>query len=340
MKLSRSGNFVKKTTIALGALLLPSTSHAARKVPDKPSFDRTVLHVQVILDKLGFAPGVLDGMGGKSLVSALKGFQTANNLTVTGKADADTLKALYPYRNWRPTVSLPLSADVLAGPFVNPLPKDPLEQAKLPTIGYRNALEALSERFHTTPDTLVALNPPGTRLAAGTRMVFPNALPTSRAYEVKDATWLATLQSLNVGAIQPKAKRVVVDKSESVLKVYDDQDRLVAQFPATMGSTHDPLPIGKWTIKGISYNPKFHYNASLFWDASDKDKKATLPPGPNGPVGVVWIDLSKPHYGIHGTPSPETISRAESHGCIRLTNWDAPRFALMFNSGFPAVFQP
>jgi lipoprotein-anchoring transpeptidase ErfK/SrfK len=324
---------------AFGALLLASTSHAAAPAPEKPAFDRSILHIQVILDKLGFAPGVLDGMGGKSLVAALKGFQTANNLTVSGKPDAETLKALYPYRNWRPTVTLPLSADVLAGPFVNPLPKDPLEQARLPTLGYRNAVEALAERFHTTPATLVTLNP-GARLAVGTRLTFPNALPTSRAYDVKDATWLATLQSLNVGAIQPKAKRIVVDKSESVLQVYDDKDKLVAQFPATMGSTHDPLPIGNWTIKGISYNPKFHYNASLFWDADNKDEKATLPPGPNGPVGVVWIDLSKPHYGIHGTPSPETISRAESHGCIRLTNWDAARLALMVKSGVPAVFQP
>jgi lipoprotein-anchoring transpeptidase ErfK/SrfK len=334
---------VKKATSkivgAFGALLLSSTSHAAVSAPEKPAFDRSILHIQVILDKLGFAPGVLDGMGGKSLVAALKGFQTANNLTVTGIADAETLKALYPYRNWRPTVSLPLSADVLAGPFVNPLPKDPLEQAKLPALAYRNAVEALAERFHTTPATLVTLNP-GAKLAVGTRLTFPNAIPTSRAYDVKDATWLATLQSLNVGAIQPKAKRIVVDKSESVLQVYDDKDKLVAQFPATMGSTHDPLPIGSWTIKGISYNPKFHYNASLFWDASDKDEKATLPSGPNGPVGVVWIDLSKPHYGIHGTPSPETISRAESHGCIRLTNWDAARLALMVKSGVPAVFQP
>jgi lipoprotein-anchoring transpeptidase ErfK/SrfK len=331
---------VKTFAIALGALLLVNVGHAAPPLAKQPALDRSILHVQVILDKLGFAPGVLDGKGGKSLVAALKGFQTANNLTVTGEADTATLKALYPYRNWRPTVTVPVTADWLAGPFVNPLPKDPLEQAKLPSIGYRNALEALSERFHTTMDTIIQLNPPGTRLAVGSKIVFPNAVPTSRAYDVKDATWLATLQSLNVGAIQPKAKRVVVDKSESVLKVYDDKDKLVAQFPATMGSTHDPLPIGTWAIKGISYNPKFHYNSSLFWDADNKDEKAMLPPGPNGPVGVVWIDLSKPHYGIHGTPSPETISRAESHGCIRLTNWDAARLALMVKTGVPAIFQP
>jgi lipoprotein-anchoring transpeptidase ErfK/SrfK len=106
-----------------------------------------------------------------------------------------------------------------------------------------------------------------------------------------------------------------------------------------MGSQHDPLPIGKWTIKGRAYNPPFHYNPKLFWDADSKDQKAVLKPGPNGPVGVVWIDLSKDHYGIHGTPSPEKIGRTESHGCIRLTNWDAARLAMMVKPGTPAVFQ-
>ena len=125
-----------------------------------------------------------------------------------------------------------------------------------------------------------------------------------------------------------------------MLRVFGADDKLVAQFPATMGSTHDPLPIGDWKIQGESTNPKFHYNPSLFWDAKSSDSKATLPAGPNGPVGVVWIDLSKPHYGIHGTPVPETIGRTESHGCIRLTNWDAGRLSLMVKPGTPAKFQP
>jgi lipoprotein-anchoring transpeptidase ErfK/SrfK len=107
-----------------------------------------------------------------------------------------------------------------------------------------------------------------------------------------------------------------------------------------MGSKHDPLPIGRWKIKGVSYNPVFHYNPELFWDVSDSKKAALLPPGPNGPVGIVWIDLSKPHYGIHGTPEPETIGRAESHGCIRLTNWDAARLAQMVQPDTPTLFQP
>jgi len=107
-----------------------------------------------------------------------------------------------------------------------------------------------------------------------------------------------------------------------------------------MGSEHDPLPIGTWKVQGRSFNPSFHFNPKLFWDADGKDKKALLPPGPNGPVGVVWLDLDKPHYGIHGTPNPEKIGKTESHGCIRLTNWDAARLAQMVKPGVPAIFQP
>ena len=345
---------MKKTRFAITCLTLATAGPILAAKPASPAeasgkpaaspkaiaLDMTTLHVQVILDKLNFAPGVLDGKGGQSLVAALKGFQESRGLPVTGRVDSTTLHALYPYRGWRPTKTLALDASVLAGPFTNPLPKDPAEQAKLPALGYRDAMEALAERFHTTPATLVALNPPGTRLAAGALIVFPNALPGSRDYKAGDPAWRATLTSLNVDANQPTAARVMVSKSQGVLKVYDAQDRLVAQFPATMGSEHDPLPIGTWKIQGISQNPKFHYNPDLFWDAKASAEKATLPPGPNNSVGVAWIDLSKPHYGIHGTPEPSTIGRAESHGCIRLANWDVARLSLMVKAGVPAVFVP
>lgn len=304
------------------------------------ALDRSTLHVQVILDHLGFSPGVLDGRQGKSLVAALKGFQETRGLPVTGKMDPATLHALYPYRAWRPTATIAVTAGMLAGPYVNPLPKDPQLQAKLPALGYRSAMEKLGEMFHTTPAVLLELNSPQTRLSPGTRIVFPNAVPGSRAYDPKlPEAWRQTLATLNVDAQQPAGAKVVVDKSDEVLRVLDKDGKLVAQFMATMGSEHDPLPIGTWKILGPSYNPPFHYNPKLFWDAKGNAKAATLPPGPNGPVGVVWLDLSKPHYGIHGTPEPSTIGRAESHGCIRLTNWDAARLALMVKAGTPAVFQ-
>lgn len=303
------------------------------------SIDLPVLHVQVILDKLGFSPGVLDGKRGQSLTVALKGFQELRGLETTGKVDKPTLNALLPFQAWRAVKTVTLNQGDVAGPYTNPMPEDAAEKAKLPGLYYRNALEQLAERFHTTNATLIALNSRDTQLKPGVQITVPNALPTSRAYSVDDQAWRGTLNSLNVQAVNPVAKRLVVDKSDGVLRVFGEDDRLIAQFPATMGSTHDPLPIGTWKIMVIDTNPKFHYNPDLFWDAKATDEKALLPPGPNGPVGVVWIDINKPHYGIHGTPEPQTIGRTESHGCIRLTNWDAARLALMVKPGMEAKFQ-
>ena len=306
----------------------------------KSGVDQSILQTQVILDHLGFAPGVLDGKRGQSLTAALKGFQEARGLPITGKLDDATQAQLDRYRGWSATRTLRLSKDSLAGPFINPLPSKPADQARLPALAYRSKMEKLAEMFHTTPATLIALNSPDTSLAPGTPVVFPNALPTSRAYSARlPADWRKTLNDLNVDADQPQGTKVVVDKSDQVLRVLDADDHLVAQFSATMGSEHDPLPIGRWKIQGFTYNPPFHYNPKLFWDAKAGDKAATLPPGPNGPVGVIWIDLSTPRSGIPGTPEPTTIGRAESHGCIRLSNWDAARLSLMIKPGTPAVFQ-
>jgi lipoprotein-anchoring transpeptidase ErfK/SrfK len=157
--------------------------------------------------------------------------------------------------------------------------------------------------------------------------------------KVQDKTWQSTLASLGVGTEQPHVAKVVVDKSDGSLKGYDSGGKLVAEFTVTTGSQHDPLPLGNWGITGIEHNPHFNYNPALFWDADASDTKQRLPPGPNGPVGVVWIDLTKPHYGIHGTPNPETIGRTESHGCVRLTNWDAARLAQMVDTSTKVVFQ-
>lgn len=333
--------------MAIGALCLAFVTvgpvvaaTTGTKSPGAQTIDRTILHVQVILDHLGFSPGILDGRPGKSLTAALKGFQESRGLKISGEIDQTTLRALHAYRAWRPTRTLALSAETLAGPYTYPFPKDPQEQAKLPALGYRSPLEKLAEMFHTTPQVLLALNDPRTPLKPGSRVVFPNALPMSRAYDAKlSADWRKTLNDLNVDANQPQGVKIVVDKSDEVLRVLDKDGKLVAQFQATMGSEHDPLPIGTWKIQGASYNPLFHYNPDLFWDAKDSAKAAKLPPGPNGPVGVIWLDLSKPHYGIHGTPEPATVGRAESHGCIRLTNWDAARLSLMVKPGTPAVFQ-
>jgi lipoprotein-anchoring transpeptidase ErfK/SrfK len=319
-------------SIILAAILLPSMAAAAP--------DQRVLGAQVLLDRLGFGPGVIDGSAGASFAKALSGYQEANGLPVTGKLDPATVKSFAPFRAMPTVIDIKLNDQILEGPFVGPIPEKEADQAKLRSLGYSDAMEKLAERYHTSEATLIALNSPQTRVTAGAVIKVPNVIPPKQDFpESVNAAWRKTLWTLNVGSEQPQAAKIVVDKSDGVLRVLDAADKLVAQFPATMGSEHDPLPIGTWKITAEAHNPPFHYNPELFWDADAKDEKATLPPGPNGPVGVVWLDLDKEHYGIHGTPRPETIGKTESHGCIRLTNWDAARLAMMVKPGTPALFQ-
>ena len=319
-------------TVILAALLAPAMASAAP--------DQRILGAQVLLDRLGFGPGVIDGSAGGSFAKALKGYQEAKGLTVTGKLDPATVKTFDGFRAMPTVIDIKLNDQILEGPFVGPIPAKEADQAKLKLLGYADAMEKLAERYHTTKATLIALNSPGTKVAVGAVIKVPNVIPAKQDFaESLNPAWRKTLWTLNVGSDQPAGAKIVVDKSDGVLRVLDDGGKLVAQFPVTTGSGHDPLPIGNWKIQGAAYNPPFHYNPELFWDADSKDEKALLPPGPNGPVGVVWLDLDKKHYGIHGTPRPETIGKTESHGCIRLTNWDAARLAMMVKPGTPAVFQ-
>jgi lipoprotein-anchoring transpeptidase ErfK/SrfK len=334
-----SGLVLGVVTIAGAAAQNKPASPQAAATPAPSPVNRDVLHAQVILSKLGFSSGVLDGKDSPFFKSAVRGFQESRGIGTTGRLDRPTIAALAQYRGWRPTKTIELAPAMIAGPFLNPTPKDYGDQAKLPAVPYRSPLEKLAEMFHTTPETLVALNSRETPLSAGTKIVVPNALPTSRDYDIDDGTWKRTVAYLNVDAKQPTADHVVVDESEGVLKVLDAEDKLIAQFPATMGSAEYPLPIGEWTIKGNAYNPDWKFQPELIAGSKPDAKEAVVPPGPNNPVGVVWMDLSKEHYGIHGTPEPQNIGKTESNGCIRLTNWDAARLSMMVKPGTKAVFR-
>jgi lipoprotein-anchoring transpeptidase ErfK/SrfK len=178
----------------------------------------------------------------------------------------------------------------------------------------------LGERFHASPVLLKRLNP-GLQLAPGAQMTVPNVSIVSDA------------------KTKPLSDIVVrVSKQGSSLTVSDGTGTVIMYAPVTSGSEHDPLPIGSWTVTGVSRNPSFNYNPDLFWDAEPAHGKAKIPPGPNGPVGLVWIDIDKPHYGLHGTPEPGSIGHATSHGCVRLTNWDALRLAAMVGKGTRVEF--
>lgn len=322
----------------------PATATKASKTwvaPGTPGspIDGTAFHAQVLLDAAGFSPGVIDGKEGMSLTNAVEGFQESRGLAVTGKLDNVTRAALLEDQRTS-TVIVKLAPEQVAGPFVYPFPKKPEAQAKLESMGYRNMLEKVAEAYHTTPATIVALNGPDKLIGPGQVLRVPNVVPAGHAdyatHGDKEAGKWMTLLNVTTGDI--KGDHITVDKSEGLLKVLDENDRLVAQMPVTTGSGHDPLPLGEWKVTTYDFLPAFHYQPDLFWDVSDDKDPQRLPPGPNGLVGVAWLDLNKEHYGIHGTPEPQTIGRTQSHGCLRLTNWDVLRLSQMMKPGFKAEF--
>lgn len=306
-----------------------------------------VLRAQVMLDRVGFTPGVLDGNYGMLMDKAVRAFQQARELPVNGRVDKATWAAL-PRETNPPLVRLAISGEDAAGPFVASIPGEMEAQAKLQALHYISVEEALAEKFHTTPEFLKKLNPGADFRKPGTPILVPNVrgvaslsadMPPVASAAANPATWDEMVHELSVQPGLPKAAKVIVDKSDTSVRAVDAQGRTIAFFPATIGSEKDPLPIGNWKIKGTARLPPFNYSPELFWDADSGDEKAKIPSGPNNPVGVAWMDLTKPHYGIHGTPEPSRISRSESHGCIRLANWDVARLAAMVAPGTPAVLQ-
>ena len=269
-----------------------------------------MLAAQVLVDRAGFSPGEIDGRGGSNTDKAIDAYER-----VTGSRVGDVVASSEP-----PTTSYTITVEDMDTPLVRAIPRDMVAKARLKRLHYTSVLEMLAERFHASPALLKRLNP-RLRIGAGQQLVVPNVNVVSAA-EGKPLP----------GAV------VHVSKAFSTLWVTDDAGKTIMHAPVTSGSEHDPLPIGMWTVTAVSRNPTFNYNPDLFWDADPSHAKAKIPPGPNNPVGVVWIDLSKPHYGIHGTPEPSTIGHTESHGCVRLTNWDALRLAAIVGKGTTVEF--
>ena len=270
-----------------------------------------LLATQVLIDRAGFSPGEIDGRGGRNTQAAISAFEREARTTVAEALAAATEPS---------TIAYTITAEDAATPLTPQIPEDMMEKAKLKRLDYKSLLEMLAERFHASPNLLTRLNP-SAKFTEGEQIQVPNVKVVSSA------------EASPVPGIV-----VRVSKQPSVLTVTDAAGKVLMHAPVTSGSQHDPLPIGSWTVTSVARNPPFNYNPDLFWDADPKHAKAKIPPGPNGPVGVVWVDISKPHYGIHGTPEPATVGHTSSHGCVRLTNWDALRFAALVGKGTKVEF--
>lgn len=291
-----------------------SLASLATERPKKPSPDPdpAIVRLQVLLDRAGSSPGVIDGLYGENVGKAVAGFEAMNKLPADGKLDPEVISRL---EAGPPIVeSYVITKDDAAG-LVDRIPQDYGEKAKMASMGYTSVEEKLSERFHMDIDLMKALNP-GADFAPG-----------------------KSIQVVATGSPREgKVKRIEVNGKTGQVLAYDARGFLLAAYPATVGSEDNPSPSGTHKVKGVARMPVYRYDPKVNFKQGKNNKVLTIPKGPNGPVGSIWIDLTEPTYGIHGTPDPELIDKVGSHGCVRLTNWDAEELGGMVKPGVMVKF--
>lgn len=294
------------------AVYMPPAEPTDPALAVKRQPDPAVVRLQVLLDRAGASPGVIDGFDGDNVRKAVLAFELMRGLPPDGALDPDVLAAL---ETGGPVIGdYAIIADDLnaIGP---PIPKDYAEQAKRKFLGYASIQESLAERFHMDIDLLRALNP-------------------GASYTVGEPIYVAAYGP----DLKGEVARIEADKSLRQVRAYGADGRLIAAYPATIGSEENPSPSGTHIVEGVAPMPEYTYNPRINFQQGENTEVLTIPPGPNGPVGSMWIDLSEPTFGIHGTPEPSLIDKTGSHGCVRLTNWDANELAKMVKPGVPVDF--
>jgi lipoprotein-anchoring transpeptidase ErfK/SrfK len=309
--------------VALSAQAPKQAPNTAANTATPPCGD--LVAFQVLLDRQGFSSGQIDGVSGGNFTHALAALLSARGLPPEGLPNCATWKALAADPPEPALVDYTVTLDDMKGPFETKIPASLEQQARLATLGYQSVAEELAERFHTSPALLRQLNP-GVGIMAGRVLRGPAVTPF-------DADTNAAAGAATAGV------SILVSTDDSALRVLAADGSTLFYAPVTTGSTHDPLPVGNYTVATMRWRPTFRYNPLLFWDAREGDEKATVKPGPNNPVGIVWIGLSLENYGLHGTPEPARVGHSESHGCVRLTNWDAARVAALVKPGTPVEFR-